>query len=74
MTFTDHVLAALPQHPGAELPEVLAVVRRAVPGATEAEVVAALGVLATGPAGLRWADCSTRRDDRGAWRTRWWRV
>lgn len=74
MTFSDHVLAALPQAPGAELPEVLAVVRRAVPGATEAEVVSALGALATGPRGRRLDDCSTRRDERGAWITRWWRV
>lgn len=69
------VLAALPTgRQGAELAEVLAVVRRAVPAATEAEVLQALGTLGTGRPGARQVECDTRQDDRGVWRTRWWRV
>lgn len=75
MSLDRHVLDALPPSPGAELLEVLAAVRRAVPGVTEAEVVEALGRLATGrgpTSGRAW--CRTDKDERGRWRTQWHRV
>jgi hypothetical protein len=72
---TAHVLTALPSAPpGATSSEVLAVVRRDVPRATLADVVEALGLLATGRPGARRVDCATARDARGEWVSRWWRV
>ena len=75
MTLRVHVLAALPDAPpGLTAAEVRSVVRRAVPGATDAEVIEALGRLGTGRADVRQVECATRRDERGAWVSRWWRV